>query len=169
MRSRKLKVVLASVIAASVFVPSCSRAQTKSDAAGGSLKPDVQIDLSAHGLPKGFFQGDADTKCGNQIIGYRFVVWLGNDTVAVGFNTSANCRPAPDRKVSGLARIVVFSSTGVSRRNVIFRILPTATVRSSQQGEAGPKMRERHFAPDGLRYATFEAGELRIYSLPKVK
>jgi hypothetical protein len=34
---------------------------------------------------------------------------------------------------------------------------------------AFPKNARAALCPDGLRYATFEAGELRIYSLPKVK
>jgi hypothetical protein len=74
--------------------------------------PIVRIDLSHHGLPKDFFQADVDTKCSHQIIGYRFVVWLDNQTVAVGFNTSPNCRPSPDQKVHGVARILVFDGQG---------------------------------------------------------
>jgi hypothetical protein len=74
--------------------------------------PTVRIDLSQHGLPKDFFQADADTKCASQIIGYRFVVWLNNETVAVGFNTSPNCRPSPDRKVRGMARILALNTQG---------------------------------------------------------
>ena len=72
----------------------------------------ARIGLSQHGLPKDFFQGDADTKCSHQIIGYRFVVWLDKQTVAVGFNTSPNCRPSPDQKVHGVARILVFDAQG---------------------------------------------------------
>jgi hypothetical protein len=138
MRRPRLNAALAGVIAASVLVPGCSRAQTKSDAPVGSQKPDVRIDLSAHGLPKGFFEADADTKCGNQIIGYRFVVWLDNDTVAVGFNTSPNCRPAPDRKVNGLARIVVFSSSGVVKAERDIPYPADGYGEIVAQGEAGP-------------------------------
>ena len=74
--------------------------------------PTVRIDLYQHGLSKDFFQPDADTKCAHQIIGYRFVVWPNNETVAVGFNTSPNCRPSPDQKVRGMARILAFSTQG---------------------------------------------------------
>ena len=72
----------------------------------------VRIDLSQHGLPKDFFQAGADTKCASQIIGYRFVVWLNNESVAAGFNTSPNCRPWTDQKVRGTARILVFNTQG---------------------------------------------------------
>lgn len=74
--------------------------------------PAVRIGLSQHGLPKDFFQAAADTKCGHQIIGYRFVVWLNNDAVAVGFNTSPNCRPSPHQRVRGTARMLVFNAQG---------------------------------------------------------
>ncbi|HXR39869.1 MAG TPA: hypothetical protein VN776_12275 [Terracidiphilus sp.] len=74
--------------------------------------PDVRVGLNAYGLPTGFFQPDAETKCGNQIIGYRFVVWLNDQDVAVGFNVSPNCRQSPDRKVDGLARMLVFNVSG---------------------------------------------------------
>ncbi len=74
--------------------------------------PTVRIDLSQHGLPKHFFQAGADTKCAHQIIGYRFIAWLDNETVAVGFNTSPNCRPSPDQTVHGIARILVFNLQG---------------------------------------------------------
>ncbi|MGB7846841.1 MAG: hypothetical protein WBL63_14595 [Candidatus Acidiferrum sp.] len=74
--------------------------------------PAVRIDLAAHGLPKDFFRAHADTKCANQIIGYRFVVWLNNETVAVGFNTSPNCRPSPKEKVHGMARVLAFGVQG---------------------------------------------------------
>lgn len=74
--------------------------------------PAVRIGLSQHGLPKDFFQADADTKCAHQIIGYRFVVWLNNDAVAVGFNTSPNCRPSPHQRVRGTARMLVFDAQG---------------------------------------------------------
>ncbi len=138
MRSSKLNVALAGVIAAGALVPGWSRAQTKSEAAAGAPKPDVRIDLSTHGLPKGFFQPDADTKCGNQIIGYRFVVWLNDDRVAVGFNTSPNCRPSPDRKVNGSARILVFDATGVLKAERDIPYLADGYGELVAQGEAGP-------------------------------
>ncbi|HWG21046.1 MAG TPA: hypothetical protein VG225_11010 [Terracidiphilus sp.] len=63
-------------------------------------------------MPESFFQPGTDTKCSNQIIQYRFVVWLDSQNIAVGFNTSPNCRPAPDQRVSGVLRILVFDQRG---------------------------------------------------------
>jgi hypothetical protein len=82
-------------------------------AAPGEQRPGVRVNLSAYGLPRNFFQPGEDTKCASQIIGYRFVVWLNSDNVAVGFNTSSNCRPSPDRKVTGSARLLIFNANGV--------------------------------------------------------
>jgi len=138
MRSPRVNVALAGVIAASFLVPGCSRAQTKSDTAAGPPKPDVRIDLSTHGLPKGFFQPDADTECGNQIIGYRFLVWLNDDRVAVGFNTSPNCRPSSGRKVNGSARVLVFSATGVLKAERDIPYIADGYGELVAQGEAGP-------------------------------
>ena len=76
----------------------CSRGQSKLEP---EVTPDVRIDLSALGLPKDFFRSDAETKCAGQIIGYRFAVWLNNERVAVGFNTSPSCPPSPDHTVDG--------------------------------------------------------------------
>jgi hypothetical protein len=53
-----------------------------------------------------------ETKCANQIVGYRFVVWLNKDLVAVGFNTSPNCRTAPSQKVKGSARVLLVDLSG---------------------------------------------------------
>src|SRR6266436_9924791 len=75
-------------------------------------KPDLQVNLLTYGLPSGFFNPNAETKCGNHIIGYRFVVWLGNQNVAVGFNTSPNCRPLSGAKVHGVARVLLFDVKG---------------------------------------------------------
>src|SRR5947209_2823571 len=114
MRTTRMNVALAGVIAASLQLPGLSSGQTKHyGAAVGEPKPDVQVDLIARGLPKAFFQHDADAKCGNQIIGYRFIVWLNDDRVAVGFNTSPNCRLSPNRKVNGSARVLVFTARGI--------------------------------------------------------
>jgi hypothetical protein len=98
--------VIAYAAATSLVACSASRRNTTEPI------PTVRIDLSQHGLPKDFFQADADTKCASKIIGYRFVVWLNNETVAVGFNTSPNCRPSPDQKVRGMARILAFNTHG---------------------------------------------------------
>src|SRR5260221_309765 len=87
MRSNKAGLAIVIIIAG--LLAGCSgRGQVKTEPT-----PDTRVDLSARGLPNGFFRADADTKCGGQIIGYRFVVWLDSQSVAVGFSTSPNCRP----------------------------------------------------------------------------
>jgi hypothetical protein len=96
---------------------------------------DVSVNLSAHGLPKGFFQADAE-KCAHEIISYRFVVWLDNESVAVGFNTSPNCRMSPGRKVDGLARVLVFSLTGELKANRDIPYLADGNGELVAEGEA---------------------------------
>ena len=93
---------------AAMFLVACSASRRNA----AEPIPTVRIDLSQHGLPKNFFKADADTKCAGQIIGYRFVVWLSNETVAAGFNTSPNCRPSFGQKVHGMARILAFNRQG---------------------------------------------------------
>jgi len=104
----KLPVTGVVAFAIGVLLTACSASRNNS----AEPVPVVRIGLSQRGLPKDFFQADADTKCSHQIIGYRFVVWLDKQTVAVGFNTSPNCRPSPDQKVHGVARILVFDAQG---------------------------------------------------------
>lgn len=99
--------------------------------------PEVRVALGAYGLPPGFFQPDAE-KCGSQIIGYRFVVWLNDETVAVGFNVSPNCRQSPDRKVDGLARILVFNTSGVLKAKRDLPYLADGNGELVAQGEARP-------------------------------
>jgi len=104
----KLPTLGAIVCTAATFMVACSTSRRIAP----EPTPAVRIDLSQHGLPKDFFRPDADTKCASQIIGYRFVVWLNNETVSVGFNISPNCRPSPDQKVRGMARILAFNTQG---------------------------------------------------------
>ena len=104
----KLRAIGVIAFSVGVFVAACSRSRNKSI----EPIPTVRVDLSQHGLPNDFFQADADTKCAHQIIGYRFVAWPNNETVAVGFNTSSNCRLSPDQKVRDTARILVFNTQG---------------------------------------------------------
>jgi len=120
--------------------------------------PEIRIDLSARGLPSGFFRPDADTKCGNQIIGYRFVVWLDNQSVAVGFNTSPNCRPLSGNKVDGSARVLLFDLQGSlkARRDLPYEADGDGILVA--QGEAGPgprgtllfRIEEVHNSKSGL-------------------
>lgn len=102
--------------------------------------PAVRIDLYQHGLPKDFFQADADTKCASQIIGYRFVVWLNNESVAVGFNTSPNCRPSRYQKVRGMARILVFNTQGTLKasRDLPYDADGGTVLVAPGEGRAGP-------------------------------
>ena len=113
-------------------------ARTKESGVDVGPKPEFQQKLASYGLPKDFFQPDADTKCGHQIIGYRFVVWLGNDAVAVGFNTSPNCRPSPDAKVSGIARVLVFSVNGTLTAQRDLPYLADGNGELVAAGEANP-------------------------------
>jgi hypothetical protein len=96
------------------LLASCSAAHSRGTTAQTDIGPPpaARVSLRADGLPASFFQLGADTKCANQIIGYRFVVWLDKENVAVGFNTSPNCRLSPDRKVSGMLRLLVFDVGG---------------------------------------------------------
>ncbi len=103
----KLVSAIVGVVLAGGFLVGCSRAQPEIGPAAA-----VRVPLSSKGLPAGFFHVDADTKCAGQIIGYRFVVWLNNDRIAVGFNTSPNCRMSRDRTVDGMARILVLDLQG---------------------------------------------------------
>jgi hypothetical protein len=85
--AKRLAIIIPGAMLSSVVFAGCSRAQTEVGPAAG-----VRVPLSAHGLPAGFFHVDADTKCAGQIIGYRFVVWLDNERVAVGFKGTAQER-----------------------------------------------------------------------------
>jgi hypothetical protein len=107
----KLRAIGVIALSAGVLMAACSPSRNKSV----EPTPTLRIDLSAYGLPKDFFQVDADTKCAHQIIGYRFVVWPNNETVAVGFNTSPNCRPSPSQRVRGIARILLFNTQGAPK------------------------------------------------------
>ena len=115
MRLSLLKlVILMPVVIASCLFAGCRRAQehAASHEFDFGPAPSVEIPLKPHGLPEGFFQPGTDTKCSSQIIQYRFVVWLDSRNIAIGFNTSPNCRPAPEQKVSGVLRILVFNPKG---------------------------------------------------------
>jgi hypothetical protein len=109
----KLALTLPFVTGCNLFV-GCSTAHMHAASQQTEVGPSarVQILLNAHGLPEDFFQPGAETKCSNQIFGYRFVVWLDSEDVAVGFNTSPCFRRSPDRKVDGVLRVLVFDLKG---------------------------------------------------------
>jgi hypothetical protein len=102
--------------------------------------PAKRIDLRQYALPKDFFSPGADTKCANQIIGYRFLVWLNKETVAVGFNTSPNCRTSPDQKVRGIARILAFDTQGTLKvsRDLPYDADGGSVLVAPGEGMAGP-------------------------------
>src|ERR1700694_298928 len=102
--------------------------------------PDHRVNLSAHGLPVNFFSKDADTKCAGQIIGYRFVVWLNNKDLAVGFNTSPNCRTSPKQKVNGVARLLIFYVSGnlKASRNLSYNADGEGVFVTEGEGRSGP-------------------------------
>ena len=113
----------------------CSGAQTKKEP---EPTPDVRIDLTALGLPKDFFS--IRDVVPRTIIGYRFVVWLNRDGVAVGFNTSPSSRVAPDRKVDGSARLLIFSVSGVlkAKRNIPYLADGYGELVAEGEAKAGP-------------------------------
>jgi hypothetical protein len=132
------RIVSAVIVIAVIFVGligGCSGEQTNREPT-----PALRIDLSAYGLPKGFFAADADTKCAGQVIGYRFVIWLSNQTLAVGFNTSPNCRVVPDRKVDGSARLLVFSVNGVfkAKRDIPYLADGNGEIVAQGEAKSGP-------------------------------
>jgi hypothetical protein len=129
-----LAMTLVNVVVVGGLLGICSGSQAR------EATPDVRVGLSAHGLPSGFFQTDADTKCAGQIIGYRFVVWLSNESVAVGFNTSPNCRPSRNQKVKGSARVLVFDVQGdlKASRDLPYEADGNGILVAEGEGRAGP-------------------------------
>ena len=137
MGSRQKPTVIRGVVAiACLLFGGCWRAQTRAEA---EPVPEVRIDLSPLGLPKNFFSRRDEAP--RFIIGYRFVVWLNSNEVAVGFNTSPDSRVAPDRKVDGSARLLVFSADGKLKANRDIAYLADGYGEIVAEGEAraGPR------------------------------
>jgi hypothetical protein len=128
--------VTAGVVAIACLLFGCSRAQKGAEP--GPV-PNVRIDLSPIGLPKNFFSTRAEAP--TTIIGYRFVVWLDNDEVAVGFNTSPNSRVAPDRKVDGSARVLVLGVDGKlkAKRDIAYLADGYGEIVADGEATAGPR------------------------------
>jgi hypothetical protein len=107
-------VLVMSIVVGCNLLAGCPSLQKHDSSLQADVGPtaNVRVSLKTYGLPEGFFQPGADTKCASQIIGYRFVVWLDSQNIAVGFNTSPNCRQSPDREVSGVLRVLVFDTRG---------------------------------------------------------
>ncbi len=132
-RNRLAMTAVCAALTSGLFL-GCSKAQPAI-----RPKPDFRVSLSSRGLPDDFFQADAD-KCAGQISGYRFVVWLNNDRVAVGFNISPNCRQSRDRKVDGMARILIFDLRGniAASRDIPYLADGYGEVLSDGEAEGGP-------------------------------
>lgn len=74
--------------------------------------PDVHIRLGSYGLPADYARFDGGD-CTSHVIGYRSVVWLSPDRVAVAFNTSPSCRVHSDHELTrGVLRLLVFNARG---------------------------------------------------------
>jgi hypothetical protein len=133
-------VVVVLIAIGCIFFPGCWSAHTHGSSAQTDIgpAPAVRVSLKAHGLPEGFFQPGADTECSSQIIGYRFVVWLDSQNVAVGFNTSPNCRPSPSLQVSGALRVLVFDSGGAFKASRTVSYLADGYGELVADGEAMP-------------------------------
>lgn len=131
-------------IAMGCFIPlGCSRANTpdKSEQIDTGPMPDIRVSLNSYGLPVNFFSSGFDTKCASQIIGYRFVVWLDDTHVVIGFNTSPNCRQSPTVKVSGTLRLLVFDIKGAMKTSRDLSYLADGNGELVADGEAmaGPE------------------------------
>ena len=134
--SRRKPTVTAGVVAIVCLLFGCWRTQTRAEPEPTS---EVRIDLSPLGLPKNFFSTRDEGP--RIIIGYRFVVWLNRDEVAIGFNTSPNSRVAPDRKVDGSARLLVFSVDGKlkGKRDIPYLADGYGEIVAEGEATAGPR------------------------------
>ena len=134
--SRRKSTVTAGVVAIACVLFGCWRAQTRAEP---EPVPEVRIDLSPLGLPMNFFSTRDEVP--RFIIGYRFVVWLNSDEVAVGFNTSPNSRVAPDRKVDGSARLLIFSVGGKlkAKRDIAYPAGGYGEIVAEGEATAGPR------------------------------
>ena len=134
--------VVAPITIACALFAGCSTARSQGSSVPRDTGPaaDVHVPLKIHGLPQTFFQPGADTECSSQIIGYRFVVWLGSQNVAVGFNTSPNCRQSPDREVGGVLRVLVFDVKGALKatRDLSYLADGNGEVVADGEGMPGP-------------------------------
>jgi hypothetical protein len=73
--------------------------------------PSLRVSLANYGLAAEYMKHDEDD-CSAHVIGYRFVVWLDNNLVAVGFNTSPDCRIHEKPVSGGMLRLLEFDQFG---------------------------------------------------------
>ena len=134
--SRRKSAVTASVVAIASLLFVSGKAQTRPEP---EPVPQIRIDLSPLGLPKNFFSTRDESP--STIIGYRFVVWLNSDEVAVGFNTSPSSRVAPDHKVDGSARLLIFSVDGElkAKRDIAYLADGYGEIVAEGDATAGPR------------------------------
>lgn len=125
----------ASLVAIASLLFGCSREHTN---AQPKPVPEVKIDLSPQGLPKGFFSMKDERP--RTIVGYRFVVWPNNEEVVVGFNTSPSAAVARDRKVDGSARLLAFSIGGElkAKRDIPYLAYGYDEIVAEGEATAGP-------------------------------
>jgi hypothetical protein len=123
MISEKLRALLYIVISCSLALSGgACRSRGQSALTEVQPGPETRVSLAQFGLPADYRRFD-DDDCTSHVIGYRFVVWLPQDLVAVGFNTSPSCRAHSVERVSGgLARIMVFDTKGnlKARRDISY-------------------------------------------------
>jgi hypothetical protein len=134
-RSCRKSAATAGLLAVTTLLFSCLRAQEDAEP---KPTPDARIDLSDLGLPKDFFSTRDEVP--RTIIGYRFVAWLNNEDVAVGFNTSPNSRVARDRKVDGSARLLIFGVGGglKAKRDIAYPADGYREIVAEGEATAGP-------------------------------
>ena len=98
--------------------------------------PDTRIQLDALGLPKDFFS--TQDEAAGTIIAYRFVVWLNNEEVVVGFSTSPVSRVTPDHK--GEARLLAFNVAGTlkAKRDILYLADGYGELVADGKATAGP-------------------------------
>jgi hypothetical protein len=133
--SRRKLTLTAGVFALACLLLGCSRVKTNAEP---EPVPDAQIQLSALGLPKDFFSTRDEAP--RTIIAYRFVVWLNSEEVVVGFNTSPVSRVAPDHKIDGSARLLIFNVAGVlkAKRDIAYLADGYGELVAEGEATAGP-------------------------------
>jgi len=105
--SEWLRNIFGIVLIASVLLTTGVSARPQDNA-----MPAIRIDLSPHGLPKDFFKENDYKSCPVQLNGYRSIMWLDSELIAIVFNTSPDCRNKKAGKVAGNARAMVFDLAG---------------------------------------------------------